>query len=96
MRILQRFLGIDVEPNGGAGGIGGRVGEDDAGWKVPDGAFAIVLYGFEVALDMSPVPVGFLFVAAFGGFLLHSIKQIMLGDVMWLHCLDHQLFQRDK
>ena len=31
MRILQRFLGIDVEPNGGAGGIGGRVGEDDAG-----------------------------------------------------------------
>ena len=31
MGILQRFLGIDVESNGRAGGVSGRVGEDDAG-----------------------------------------------------------------
>lgn len=82
MGILQRFLGVDVESNRGAGGVSRGVGEDDAGREVPDGAFTVVLDGFEVALDVSPVPVGFLFVAAFGGFLIHSIKQIMLGDVM--------------
>lgn len=69
--VLQTFFSVYVEPDGGARGLGGGVGEDDAGGEIPDGALATGFYGFEIALDMGPVPVGFLLLYASASFFLH-------------------------
>ncbi len=69
--VLERLLGVDVEADVGPCVVAGWVGEDDAGGEVPDGALAVGLHRFQVALDVSPVPVGLLLLVVFVRLLVH-------------------------
>ncbi len=75
-RVLKRLLGVDVQPHVGARGLGGGVGEHDAGSEVPDGAFAVGFDGLEVAFDMRPIPIGLVLLVVLAGLLLHVNKMI--------------------
>ena len=69
--VLEALLGVDVEADVGPRGLAGRVGENDAGRQVPDGALPVGLHGLEVAFDVRPVPVGLLLLIVLARFLIH-------------------------
>lgn len=69
--VLEAFFSVDVESDGRPRGLCGGVSQDDAGRKIPDGALAAGFYGFEVALDVCPVPVRFFFLCSSASFFLH-------------------------
>ena len=74
MRVLEGLFCVDVESDGGSGGVGGGISEDDAGGEVPYGAFTVALNCFEVALYVGPVPVRFFFLMYLANFFLHCVK----------------------